>query len=337
MAGGGEGNNKLLLQYGKRGLTHPDLARQPPAKRVLFQRGPAFKSRFGVIGSPGGLHYQTNAVEEDRPENMRDAASKALDPSVVTAAEQDTANFLTMFALRASGHVTNVEPSPCRGGDRWSGKSGAANGGSDAATARRGVGIDDLYCEEQGLDGDDEDQAAVDGVRGEEGAGGSEWRRGPSALDADAEHADGETGDEERDDDDDDVDDGGEFVADDGGEEGEDDDDDADGDDEPVRRARHKPPRAADARGATAEPPAPRPPWYAAAERHALEHCAAVLRRIANSPPSPVLSSIQRRRATKQASGATSRYFDNLCLQPATTTPTAAARGAPGSPPLPRS
>lgn len=324
--------NTMLLQYGKRAPSHRELAVQPPAKRVLFQRGPAFKSKFGEIGSPGGLHYQTNAVEEDRPENMRDAASKALDPSIVSAAEKDTATFLAMFSQRAAGLPAVKTPpikSPLRksramrGPPPTSEKSNANSGpahsgekGDAPPSTKPGVLADDLYCEEQDL-GDDDD---VDQLTKLGRAAGldSEAIAALGVLSAGEGEHDGE--------------DEGEHGS--SRELGNDDNDSGEGDiadegDEGVE--------GGDDAKLTSKYSAPRPPWYASAERHALEHCAAVLRRIANTPPSPAVSAAQRRR--KIMSGASSRYYGRSYAPPASSASAGRGTGvaSAASPPAPRS
>lgn len=73
-----------------------------PAKRVLFAKGPAFKSTIGTIGDAGGMHYETSQLMEDKPENMINAASKTLGNGVVTEAQKDTAMLLQLFAEGAA-------------------------------------------------------------------------------------------------------------------------------------------------------------------------------------------------------------------------------------------
>lgn len=95
----------------------PKMPPEPPAKRVLFEKTPAFKSKVESIGAPGGLHYETSQLLEDRPENMLAAASKALGPEVVSEAQKDTAMLLQLFvdsaaqAYENSRHPTMRHPS----------------------------------------------------------------------------------------------------------------------------------------------------------------------------------------------------------------------------------
>jgi hypothetical protein len=286
---------------------------QPPAKRVLFQRGPALRSRFGEIGAPGGLHYRTTSIADDRPENIRAAASKAIDPEIVSAAEKDTASLLAMFAERAAGLSSIADPNtmsragnnvPCplkeRGAsgvpsDTAGGSGRSPNGfavtlnsriknpgevqakvagegllaarsqrstGEDVEGRQRDVGIVDLYCEETEIGGDEDelDLRNHDGQSSFLRSSTSDDSAGQNDLSADFT--------------DDEVEDGGENAY-------------ADDDESDEKREVRKIHPSADIK---ASPHiqgglAPRPPWYAAAELAALEHCALALRRIANSSP----------------------------------------------------
>lgn len=331
--------DQLLLQYGKRTLSFGRSdAQQPPAKRALFQRGPAFKSRFGVLGSPGGLHYRTTAVEEDRPENLKSAAAKALDPSIVSAAEEDTARLLTMFAQSASGveieaHSALQHGAPSKRGVEISRR------GSTGDPARKNVGENDLYCEEEKLEEDEDVGSAFlsrknDSVSKMDGSFNADDDRNEAADDPNYVTED--------DDDDDDEDgiggssriDASRDVSSSGtGAGGR---DPQHGVSDAFRGRLHS--RSSGALGSSSKKsaPAPRPPWYAAAERSALEHCAAVLRKIATSPPGVTGQSAHRRRGTgRQPPVATSRFHDDMFASEA---PVAPVNGTviPGSPPLPR-
>lgn len=332
--------DRLLLRYGKRGISHSGAdVQQPPAKRVLFQRGPAFKSRFGVLGSPGGLHYRTTALEEDRPENLKSAAAKALNPAIVTAAEEDTARLLTMFAQSAAGTETEAQSSLPHA---VSSKHDMGGGGlvNPVTSTRKNVGESDLYCEEEKLDEDEEAGAAFlkrnnGGVSGVDGSLNAERGENDAADDRNY------VTEDDDDDDDDEEDDarmgGSRDVSSSGtGVEGR---GHLDGVSDAFRGRLHS--RASGALGSTGKKPsaALRPPWYAAAERSALEHCAAVLRKIANSPPIAGGPSTHRRRSGKQPPGGSSRFHDNVYATQApvsTTAPPVNGQVIPGSPPLPR-
>lgn len=77
---------------------HPGKLREPPAKRVLFQKGPALKSRLGDLSAPGGLHYETSEIDEDHPANIIAAATKALNHAIVADAQKETTSLLKLFA-----------------------------------------------------------------------------------------------------------------------------------------------------------------------------------------------------------------------------------------------
>jgi hypothetical protein len=327
-----------MFQYGKRLAPGRDVFLQPPAKRVLFQRGPALKSRFGDISSPGGLHYQTTAIEEDRPENLRDAAAKALEPGIVTAAEHDTAAFLTLFAERVASlpmrpenpamnpiasarlGASDIVREPSRESAR-TGSAGAAvltaanvHARPSAAAAlalaaskadnpsmacvAAGVGVADLYCEEEivGIDDEDEENVANDSGETTEDGAHMQAHRQRYSEDAEDTVATVDEADDEDEDNNQRVD-----VA------------------------------KSDSDAALSEPSAPRPPWYASAERAALEHCAAVLRRIAHEP---VPSSAAARRQ-RLATSATTRLYEPIYVQPPAlaTQPDAPATVSAPSPP----
>jgi Tesmin/TSO1-like CXC domain, cysteine-rich domain len=297
---------------GIRTLPDPSLDYQPPAKRVLFQRGPALKSRFGEIGAPGGLHYKTTSIADDLPENIRDAAAKSIDPEIVSAAEKDTASLLALFAERAAGlpsipdsggkshqpscaflskaaAAAGSTPSTIAGFGRQASsglgnKSNSTNDGDrlehesnedDPLKARlhrslgedhddrQDVGIVDLYCEETEIGPDDDEQD----LRQHQGQG--VFRRSSGSDDsADQNDRSPEYSDE----DDEQADD--EYNEESASEE---------------KRLGIKGMPVADIKASKQQmlqrAIAPRPPWYAAAELAALEHCALALRRIANTSP----------------------------------------------------
>lgn len=91
----------------KRPPVVPRVPPGPPAKRVLFQKGPSFKSRVEAVGVPGGLHYEVSQLIEDPPESMLAAASKTLGASIVSEAQKDTAMLLQLFAQGAADALDN--------------------------------------------------------------------------------------------------------------------------------------------------------------------------------------------------------------------------------------
>ena len=136
------------LALGKRTPLQQLALTLPPAKRVLLQKGPAFRSRVGTLGSPGGLHYETSEVYEDHPENMLAAAMKALDPTIVADAEKDTALLLRLF-----------EDAMVRASASGTGESRRRSNGVDKSVANNSIGRGDvraepvsLMCDEDELD-----------------------------------------------------------------------------------------------------------------------------------------------------------------------------------------
>lgn len=88
----------------KRSQNDMSMLVQPPAKRVLFQKAPALKSRMGAFGvATEGLHYAM--TPDDTPENIAMAAQRALEPSIVADAERDTFFLLNLFAAAAAGNA----------------------------------------------------------------------------------------------------------------------------------------------------------------------------------------------------------------------------------------
>lgn len=141
---------EAIALTGKR-AQHSLMLKEPPAKRVLFQKGPALKSRLGNLGSPGGLHYETSEIYEDHPQNMLAAAAKALDSNIVTEAQKDTALLLKIFADAAAEAVSSAPRKPH-----------AEEGDADENTFMNGNmprnqmtenGFS-LLCDEEGLDED---------------------------------------------------------------------------------------------------------------------------------------------------------------------------------------
>jgi hypothetical protein len=292
-----------------RTLPDPSLNYQPPAKRVLFQRGPALKSRFGEIGAPGGLHYKTTSIADDRPENIREAAAKSIDPEIVSAAEKDTAAFLALFAERAAG-LPSIPDGGANARQANSASNAAAAGSTPSSIAEAGrqpcsglgsksnstndvasieprrkaddllkarflrsigedqddrpdVGIVDLYCEETEIGPDDEEpdhrhHRGHGVVLRSSGSDDSADRneRSPEYSDEDDEEADDEYNEDT-------------FSE--------------------EKRLGIKSTPVVDIKASQQQllqrAIAPRPPWYAAAELAALEHCALALRRIANTSP----------------------------------------------------
>lgn len=129
----------------------------PPAKRVLFQKGPALKSRVGSLEAPGGLHYETSEVYEDHPENMLAAAAKALDGNIVSEAQKDTALLLKLFANAATEAFAGSSRAPRIDG------SAVGEPFMKGAGERSDLGHDgalSLVCDEDGVD---EDSSTADG------------------------------------------------------------------------------------------------------------------------------------------------------------------------------
>lgn len=140
------------LLPGKRGAQNSHMLREPPAKRVLFQKGPALKSRLGNIGSPGGLHYETSEVYEDHPQNMLAAATKALDSNIVTEAQKDTALLLKLFAdaaaeaIPAGARVPQLSAGPVN--------RTLFTNGSESNDPQKEDSMS-LLCDEEGLEDED--------------------------------------------------------------------------------------------------------------------------------------------------------------------------------------
>lgn len=77
----------------------------PPAKRALFHKAPALKSRVGALGvAAEGLHFASAMAGDDAPDSVTAAATRALEPSVMGEAERDTFFLLNLFAAAASGN-----------------------------------------------------------------------------------------------------------------------------------------------------------------------------------------------------------------------------------------
>lgn len=87
---------------------HAVRLQEPPAKRVLFQKRPALKSTLGDPTAPGGFHYEPSEIDEDRPENIIAAATKALSSAIVTEAQDDTHMLLKIFADAAGNSKTGA-------------------------------------------------------------------------------------------------------------------------------------------------------------------------------------------------------------------------------------
>lgn len=138
-----------VLLPGKRGPPNNHVLREPPAKRVLFQKGPALKSRLGHIGSPGGLHYETSEVYEDHPQNMLAAATKALDSNIVTEAQKDTSLLLKLFADAAAEALPASARIPQSGAGRVN--RTLFTNGSDSNEPQREDSVS-LLCDEEGLE-----------------------------------------------------------------------------------------------------------------------------------------------------------------------------------------
>ena len=129
---------------------HALMLKEPPAKRILFQKGPALKSRLGHLGSPGGLHYETSEIYEDHPQNMLAAATKALDPKIVSEAQKDTALLLKLFADAAAEAGSDPRQQPTHVRARTPVGPAFMNGN---ASHKDENGFS-LLCEEDGLDED---------------------------------------------------------------------------------------------------------------------------------------------------------------------------------------
>lgn len=140
------------LALGKRNPAANLVMKEPPAKRVLFQKGPALKSRLGALGSPGGLHYETSEMHEDHPENMIAAARKALDASIVNEAQRDTAVLLKIFADAAveayskNARVKKIEHTP----NQFS----FTHGGASKCNSLQASTMS-LLCDEENIDEDE--------------------------------------------------------------------------------------------------------------------------------------------------------------------------------------
>lgn len=146
-----------MLSAGKRSRLERPLPHQPPAKRVLFQKGPALKSRLGNVGSPGGLHYETSEMHEDRPENMLAAAAKALDASIVADAERDTEILLNLFAAAAAG----MSSEPALASASAHGMAATSGQGMHRESVGRvGGAAVSLLCDEDGIEDEAQTQDA---------------------------------------------------------------------------------------------------------------------------------------------------------------------------------
>ncbi|CAN8066443.1 unnamed protein product [Agarophyton chilense] len=119
--------------------------RELPAKRVLFQKGPALKSRLGDPYVPGGLHYESSRMDEDRPENIIAAATNVLSSQVIADAQKDTTQLLKIFA-DAAGDFRSGCVLPTHQGINV--KAAEANGPDEA----KGFESVSLICDEGNVD-----------------------------------------------------------------------------------------------------------------------------------------------------------------------------------------
>lgn len=87
----------------KRSFLPGQLQTEPPAKRVLFQRGPVLKTKIKDIASPGGLHYDAALSNEEHPDKILAAARSAIGVNLLAEVEKDTALLLQVFAQGADG------------------------------------------------------------------------------------------------------------------------------------------------------------------------------------------------------------------------------------------
>lgn len=139
-----------LPVIGKRLLPEPMPINTPPAKRVLFQKGPALKSKLGNLGSPGGLHYETAELLEDHPQNILSAATKALDANIVAEAQKDTLILLRLFADAAAEALSGAMQKPGMEGEDVDESSVKIE---ECRESNEGSQNDfSLFCEEDGVD-----------------------------------------------------------------------------------------------------------------------------------------------------------------------------------------
>lgn len=124
--------------------THFKTPREPPAKRVLFHKGPALRSRLGQPepGGAGGLHYaaRSRIDEDEQPEHVIARGSLSLGEDVMRDCENDAVVLLQIFARRArETMMTNT-----------------TTAGTASASAMIGNKTDgmSLICDEVGLDED---------------------------------------------------------------------------------------------------------------------------------------------------------------------------------------
>lgn len=90
--------NPAFQKAVKRPMMMHEASQPPPAKRVLFHRGPSVKTEIGNAGAPQTLRYNSGTSAEDDPENVISMARKTIDPSIVAAAENDATVLLDLFA-----------------------------------------------------------------------------------------------------------------------------------------------------------------------------------------------------------------------------------------------
>lgn len=100
------------------------IPKEPPAKRVLFSKGPAFRATVEDPGVPGGVLYETSQMDEDQPERVITAASKALGEKIVTEAQKDTAMLLQLFAEGAAEALAKAGPTESKAGIETGGDNG---------------------------------------------------------------------------------------------------------------------------------------------------------------------------------------------------------------------
>lgn len=156
------------------------LPKEPPAKRVLFQKGPALKSRVESIGAPGALHYETAQVSEDDPRNIVAEAERTMEDGAVTEAMKDTAMLLEAFregqvegALEKNGEKPKQRKKARRSGGRIGERAGRTGDlsmderldGVGGGEKSEGVAVDNakadekmdvlsLVCDEEGVEED---------------------------------------------------------------------------------------------------------------------------------------------------------------------------------------
>lgn len=122
----------------------------PPAKRVLFQKGPALKSRIGGIGSSDGIQFAAVPTREE-PENIAAAAARSVEPAIIADAERDTFFLLNLFAAAAAGNA----PPSLEDLQRLPDASEVQDlGSTDIADFSDPVGGISLLCDEEMLDDD---------------------------------------------------------------------------------------------------------------------------------------------------------------------------------------